>query len=496
MMIKKISARVAILFAAIAVFSTCTCPTQAEIPESNRYNVLLICVDDLRPELGCYGETVIKSPNIDKLAETGRCFMRHFVQVPTCGASRYALLTGRRTSESGGSGNGAFTGGSSGLKREPQTSGAQTLPEIFRRSGYTTAMIGKISHQPDGRVFGYNASGDGREEMPGAWDRYLTPYGQWKRGWGIFFAYADGRHREDRSGYRPVMEFTAEKDTDLPDGLLAEAAIDAIDDLAANKSDQPFFLAVGFFKPHLPFVAPKPYWDMYEGVDIPAVPNPTGTSGYGHGSGECFKYQFPFDKSARPLSAEKARQLKQAYYACVSYVDVQIGKVLDQLEKSGLADNTVVALWGDHGWHLGEHAVWGKHTPLERSLRSPLIIRVPGMKQPGRSTDALCETVDILPTLVDVCRPTKPQSCFKLGGTSLAPALADPSATVKDAAYGYWSGRTVRTDRYRLIAKPAGGDGYKSIELYDHQEDPLETKNIADDNPELTEQLLKKLGEG
>ena len=126
MMIKKISARIAILSVAITVFSTCTCTTQAETPESNRYNVLLICVDDLRPELGCYGETVIKSPNIDKLAETGRCFMRHFVQVPTCGASRYALLTGRRTSESGGSGNGAFTGGGSGLKREPQPGGAQT----------------------------------------------------------------------------------------------------------------------------------------------------------------------------------------------------------------------------------------------------------------------------------------------------------------------------------------------------------------------------------
>lgn len=471
----------------LATVGLCAAIVPAHAEEtSNRYNVLFIAVDDLRPELGCYGAEYMITPKIDALAATGRQFNHHYVQVPTCGASRYALLTGRRTSESGASGNGAFFGGRSALSRTP-LDGAQTMPELFRRSGYKTTLIGKISHQPDGKVYAYNGSGDGRIELPGAWDELATPYGRWKRGWGIFFAYADGRHREDRSGYRPVYEMPDCDDMGLPDGLMAAAACEALE----RMTDERFFLALGFFKPHLPFVAPKKYWDMYESVDIPAPANPERTSAYGHSSGECFGYQFPFPKD-RPLPEDRAKELKRAYASCVSYTDAQVGKVLAKLDELGLADKTIVVLWGDHGWHLGENMVWGKHTPLERSLNSPLIVRVPGMPFPGQATDALTETLDIYPTLIDICNTRKKGLAHSLAGKSFTAALDDPSNRGKTSAIGYWSARTVRTDRYRLIAKMKDGR-FTGVELYDHTADPLETVNVAEEKPKVVEELLQRL---
>ena len=220
---------------------------------NNRYNVLLIAIDDLRPELGCYGVQQAQSPHLDRLARESILFDRHYVQVATCGASRYALLTGLSPSSSGVTrSNGAAYAGRSAIRAQPLP-GAQTMPELFRRSGYRTICVGKISHTPDGRVFAYNGSGDGRDELPGAWDELPTPFGDWKRGWGIFFAYAGGRHREDGGGHKDLMEFVAEKDDDLPDGMLATTTIDRLQ--ALQKSGKRFLLGVGFFKPHLPFVA-------------------------------------------------------------------------------------------------------------------------------------------------------------------------------------------------------------------------------------------------
>jgi arylsulfatase A-like enzyme len=475
----------------LMLFSSSILPKASaeEETDRNRFNVLFLAVDDLRPELGCYGIDAVKSPNIDRLSHTAMRFNRHFVQVPTCGASRYALLTGRRTSESGARGNHAFYSGPTALPAEPPGDCARSMPEMFRKSGYHTVLIGKLSHTADGKVTAYDGTGDRRPEMPGAWDEMLTPYGPWKRGWGIFFAYADGRHREDGSGYMPLMEHPDCADNELPDGMMADRAIEVLRELQAK--DRRFFFGLGFFKPHLPFVAPKRYWDLYEQTEIPLPANPEATSKYSHRSGEFYKYQMTFDKT-RPLAPEAMRRAKRAYYACVSYTDAQIGRVLAELDRLGLADETIVVLWGDHGWHLGEHQVWGKHTPLERSLNSPLILRVPGMETAGKATEALVETLDIYPTLVDLCQLSFDRPCWPLAGTSLAPVLENPDHPGKTAAFGYWRGDTVRTDRYRLIADKRNGQ-YRKVELYDHREDPLETRDLSEKQPERVKQLLRKL---
>ena len=468
--------------------------------ETNRYNVLFIAVDDLRPELGCYGVSYIRSPNIDRLAETGRRFTHHYVQVPTCGASRYALLTGRSPFESNATSNDVFFSGSTALRPTASEEGAQTMPELFRRSGYHTALIGKISHQPDGKVFQYDGTGNGQPELPDAWDELLTPYGPWNYGWGAFFAYAEGQSREGQiqrgnEGRRTrneisVYEMPEVSDNALPDGMMADTAIETLKRLADQK--KPFFFGVGFYKPHLPFVAPKRYWDMYEGVDIPLPPERQTDTAYGTGSGEFFQYQMSFPKRT-PLTSADAYNVKRAYAACVSYVDAQIGRVLDTLTELRLDQTTIVVLWADHGWHLGEHNVWGKQTLFERSLRSPLIVRVPGMASPGVPTDALVETLDIFPTLRELCSPSYQKTLYPQAGTSFAAALQNPNDPGKSGAYARYSGRTLRTAEYRILARPNPQGGFRDVELYDHRTDPDEEKNIAEDEPETTRRLLERL---
>lgn len=276
-----------LIFLALVAFATV--PALAEPSETNGYNVLLIGIDDLRPELGCYGAEYAQSPHLDRFARSALQFDRHYVQVPTCGASRYALLTGRSPAVSGITrNNDALYSGPSALDADLQP-GAQSLPELFRRSGYHTTCIGKISHTADGRVFAYNGSGDGRAELPGAWDALRTPLGPWERGWGIFFAYANGRHRESGAGDQDLMEFAAVDDDALPDGMLAATACDALREYAER--DEPFFLGVGFFKPHLPFVATRADWEAFEGTEIPLPESPTRPdTAYWHGSGEFSRY--------------------------------------------------------------------------------------------------------------------------------------------------------------------------------------------------------------
>ncbi|MGB4740445.1 MAG: sulfatase-like hydrolase/transferase, partial [Fuerstiella sp.] len=313
-------------------------------------NVLFIAIDDLRTELGCYGLSYVESPHLDQLASEGTLFTNHFVQVATCGASRYAMLTGQSPATSGALGNGAMYSGKTALNVKQQP-GAQSMPELFRRSGYHTTLIGKISHTADGRVYEYNGKGDGRDEMPHAWDDKLTPFGDWKRGWGIFFAYANGRHREDGNNNKDLMEFTVENDDDLPDGMMATAAIKQLKVL--RQSDKPFFMGLGFFKPHLPFVAPKQDWDAFRQKAIPPIAAPEKSdSPHWHKSGEFYKYASGMKKTW-PLSEADSLQARRAYLACVRYVDRQVGRVLSELKESGLDKNTIVVVWGDHGWHLG-----------------------------------------------------------------------------------------------------------------------------------------------
>jgi arylsulfatase A-like enzyme len=451
-------------------------------------NVLFICVDDLRPELGCFGAAYAQTPNIDKLAKTGVCFTNHFVQVPTCGASRYALLTGRSPARSGGTGNHSFYKGKSALNPEV-LKGAQSMPELFRRNGYHTVCIGKISHQPDGRVFSYNGKGTGEPEIPHGWDELATPYGRWERGWGMFFAYKNGRHREDGKGNKDLMEFIVQKDEDLPDGLIANAAIDKLKEL--KNQNKPFFMGVGFYKPHLPFVGTRKDWDAMKKVDVPlASHQEKPDSGYWHKSNEFYKYNALFNKT-HPLTEEAQLKSKQAYLACARYSDRQIGKVLKALEDQGLAENTIVVLWGDHGWHLGDSQIWGKHTPFERAVHSPLLIRAPGLKSEGSVCSALVETLDIYPTVIDLCSLERKNTEYPLDGKSLKSLLYDPEGDIREAALSYWRNAvSVRTKSHRLIVTKTKNK-YSKIELYDIRKTPDPVKNIKDIKSELVQHMLE-----
>ena len=479
----------------VALFSllcaSCTLADERNFPAPNGKNVLFIAVDDLRPELKCYGASHAISPNIDALAKRSLVFDNHFVQVPTCGSSRYALLTGRSPLFSKALGNQAMYAGKTAINSVQQP-GAQTLPELFRRSGYHTTCIGKISHTADGRVFGYDGSGDGRDEVPHGWDELATPFGSWKRGWGIFFAYANGRSREDGDS-KDVMEFIAENDDDLPDGQMASAAIEKLK--AYRESDKRFFLGLGFFKPHLPFVATRGDWEAVKDIDVPLPPHgEKSTSKYtNRNSGEFFKYDFPYDKK-RPLDEKKIRQNKRAYLACVRYTDRQIGRVLKALDDEGLADSTVVVLWSDHGWNLGDSQQWAKHTALERAVRSPLMISVPGLTS-GQRTESLVETIDLYPTLMEICNAKFKKTQHRLDGKSLLPIFKDPAATVREASFSYWRDAvSVRNQEFRLVGKRSGKAGreLKEVELYSREQnfDPIE--NLADQHPSVVAELIQQ----
>ncbi len=461
----------------------------------NRFNLLFLAVDDLRPELGGYGIRDALTPHLDALAARGIVFEHHYVQVPTCGASRYSMLTGRSPRSSGvRAGNDGFRRAGSRIDPE-ERAGAQSWPELFRRSGYRTIQIGKISHTPDGRLFAYDGSGDGAVEVPHAWDELATPdAGPWGYGWGTFFAYADGRHREDGSGHREGMEFVAERDEDLPDGRMADAAIARIREL--GRTGERFVLAVGFFKPHLPHVAPRKDWEALSTVDVEAPRLPEKIeSPYWHRSGEYYKYDWPFEKT-RPLATVDAIEARRAYLACVRYVDRQIGRVLEALREARLDDDTIVVVWGDHGWHLGEQAIWGKHSPFERSARSALVIRVPGGRE-GVRTEALVESTDLYPTLVDLCRPAFRETERPLDGVSLAPILEGTTSGVRERAVTVQGNVTsVRTRTHRLIFREKGEGSRTKVELYDLRESGDSSTDVAASNPELVTAILESLDSG
>jgi arylsulfatase A-like enzyme len=458
------------------------------------WNVLFIAIDDLRPELGSFAVRHARTPHLDRLVSQSVLFTRHYVQVPTCGASRYALLTGRSPARSGvTSGNNGFYGGPSSLSSR-RLPGAQTLPELFRRSGYHTVCLGKISHTADGKVFAYDGQGDGRPELPHAWSELATPYGAWERGWGIFFGYADGLHREDGHGNRDLMQFTVESDDDLPDGMLARTAVQKLTELKA-RSD-PLFLGLGFFKPHLPWVAPRQDWEAMLEVDMPAPPHPEKwSSPYWHGSGEFYNYDMPFPKK-RPLPPEDQITARRAYLACVRYTDRQVGRVLKALDDLDLSDRTIVVVWGDHGWHLGDSSIWGKHSPFERAVHSPLIIRAPGVGVAGLQSPALVETTDIYPTLVDLAQPSFQKTAHPLDGISLKPLLQGRKAMLRARAISYWKNAvTVRTDSHRLVTRMTR-DGPKGVELFEMRQGADPTENLAHKEPRKVQELLMHVGDG
>jgi arylsulfatase A-like enzyme len=446
--------------------------------DTNKYNVLFIAIDDLRPELGCYGVDYAQSPHLDSFAKEAVVFDRHYVQVPTCGASRFALLTGRSPANSKALGNHATS-----KLDHTYTEKAQTLPEVFKRSGYKTACIGKISHQPDGRVFQYNGKGQGLPELPHAWDEFPTPFGAWQRAWGTFFAYDNGKHREDGKGNKDLMEFTAKKDTDLPDGMMANTAMEQL----AKWKDERFFIGLGFYKPHLPFVAPKQDWDAFEGVDIPNPANLEKAKVGSHAGGEFYKYTAPFKKD-KPLKQDALTKSRRAYLACVRYVDRQVGKVLKKLKELDLEKNTIVIVWGDHGWFLGDMQMWGKHSVLEEANRSVLMIKVPGEK--SFKTSALTETIDIFPTLLDYCKPKDQSTRFALDGLSQRAVISGEQKSLRKTAVSYWGKQvSVRTDTHRLIMNK---DGSKPF-LFEMNDGFTVTEDIATSNSKLIQEIKERL---
>jgi iduronate 2-sulfatase len=436
-------------------------------------NVLLICVDDLRPELACFGASYIHSPNIDRLASTGRVFRRHYVQAPTCGASRAALLTGQY----GGAGNGNLFQRASRIESDPE-SVPPSMPAWFREHGYTTVSVGKVSHHPGG-LGGSNWDDAADLEMPNSWDRHLLPSGLWQHPRGWMHGLANGEIRVN-AGEMDVFQSVDGPDSIYPDGISIDVALDQIDQLSSNQK-KPFFLAVGILRPHLPFGAPAKYYDLYRDTELPPTPHPTKPVGKTtwHKSGEFMKYN---RWGRNPNEDESfALEVRKHYAACVSYADAQVGRLMVKLEETGEAENTVVVLWGDHGWHLGEHAIWGKHALFEESLRSPLIISYPDIKKPGDPTDSIVETLDVFPTLCDLTELPSPQF---VDGESLLPLLADPATPGHTAVSYSGKAKTIRTDKHRLILHK---DDY--VELYDHTSAEKETNNIADTNPALVKEL-------
>jgi iduronate 2-sulfatase len=451
-------------------------------------NVLFICIDDLRPDLKAYGNPLVHAPNLDKLTGQATVFTNQYVTQPTCGASRYSLLTGRLPRKPVDLKNEAIE---QQLAGKPRTDKPETFIDNLRRNGYYTVGIGKVSHSADGYVYGYNEPRSDKLELPYSWDEMLFDAGKWKTGWNAFFAYADGSNRQSKKAEVRPYENADVPDESYPDGLSANLAVQKLKELA--KKDKPFFLSVGFFKPHLPFTAPKKYWDLYDEskitlTDSPDIPENVNEASL-HPSNEFNQYQLGEEKASlqKPVSDAYARKLRHAYYAAISYTDAQVGKVLDELKAQGLAENTIIVVWSDHGWHLGDYRVWGKHTIFDQSLRSVLIVKTPESKK-ATVRNQIVSSVDIYPTLMALCGvKTLPE----LDGKSFADLLkTKPGKNWENVAYSYYNrGITVRNDRYRLTRYFR--DKQPVIELYDHKTDPHENHNVAAQHPEIVAELTK-----
>jgi arylsulfatase A-like enzyme len=455
-------------------------------------NILFIAVDDLRPQIlnahiPHYRTDRMVTPNLDRLAEQGAVFDRAYCQIPVCGASRLSLLTGTRPFKAKNKNYGRFwtyhdhldlaspSGAPAGLNRPRDREGqpAPTLPAIFKQNGYNTRSIGKIYH---------NSRTDDTES--------------WTHGWTRIKDFKIYNIETIQSAYEIG---TGMDDADYADGKNKNEALDALRSL--SRDEKPFFLALGFAKPHLPFNCPQKYWDLYDRKDIKLADNPLAPTAAPreslHNWGELRGYENLIfkDEAKTTLDDAYARTLIHGYYACVSYADAMIGAVLDELERLKLRDNTVVVLWGDHGWNLGEHNLWCKHCLYETSLLVPLYLDVPGYRNGVRSR-ALVEYVDIYPTLCDVAGIPLPDH---LQGTSMVPLLNQPDRPWKGAVFSNWQrGKSVRTDRYRYSEFYSTGDKQLSCMLYDHQTDPMETVNIADhaDKQPLIQTLSRLLNDG
>ena len=469
------SSRLWMLATLIACISNHAAPANAETqPKPSKPNVLFIAVDDLASTLGCYGDVVAKTPNIDRLAATGTCFRRAYNQLPLCNPTRASVMTGLRPDQ--------IKVYDLDRHFRDEVPNVVTLSQAFQQAGYFAARVGKIYHYNVPASIGT----DGFDDPP-SWNQTVNPKGRDKDEEDLIF---NAEPHRKISGALSWLAADGE-DEEQTDGMIATEAIRIL----REKKDEPFFLGVGFFRPHTPYVAPKQYFDMYplESLRLPYAPagdrDDIPTAAFAH---NCPVPNYGLDEPT-------LLKATQAYYACVSFVDAQVGRLLAALEELELANDTIVVFWSDHGYHLGEHnGVWQKRTLFEEGAQSPLIIRDPSQTRHG-SCNRIVEFVDIYPTLTDLAGIESPSG---LAGRSLKPLLNDPVAQwngtaitqvlrpADDRLPEQVMGCSIRTHRYRYTEWAEGRHG---VELYDHQSDPNEFENLAEDPDERALAVIRRL---
>ncbi|GAB4457878.1 MAG: sulfatase [Armatimonadaceae bacterium] len=435
-------------------------------------NVVFISVDDMNCAAGPYKHPLVKTPNLDRLAQMGVTFEKHYVQFPLCSPSRVSLLTGLRPD----------TTRVYDLRKDFRTElpDVVTLPQLFMNNGAHSARVGKMYHYGNPGQIGTDGLDD-----PASWNERVNPRGRDKDEEDKVTNYTPKR------GLGSALAFLAADGTDeeQTDGKVATESIRIIE----QNRDKPFFLGVGFYRPHCPFIAPKKYFDMYP-LDKIVLPDEKEDD---------WSDIPPIAAYTRPnhwdLSEQQRKETVQAYYASISFLDAQVGQVLDALERNNLMDRTVIVFWSDHGYALGEHGQWMKQALFEQQLRAPLIIAAPGIKGKGKTAVGVVESVDLYPTIAEL---TGLKPAGKLHGVSLVPMLNDPAKRVKEAAYSQVTrgqgqgkppimGYSVRTERYRYTEWDGGKQGR---ELYDYRTDPQEYTNLATDSRhEKTAATMKTL---
>lgn len=445
------------------VLMLCACVTAivtvvaqpALVPTAPRLNVLFIMADDLNTDLSLYGGPA-RSPNIERLAARGVRFDRAYTQYPLCNPSRASLLTGRRPDATGVLANPGRNPMSPHFRETLPT--ATTLPQLFRTQGYVSARVGKMFHYGVPLDIGTSSLDDFK-----SWDFAVNPRGRDREILDRVVTLVPGQ-------FGGTLSWLADEGEDRAqtDGLVASEAISLLERFA--REQKPFFLGVGFYRPHTPYVAPRRYFDMYptDRIDLPALSD----------DDRARVPKAAYQRATKPqddMTDAQRREAIQAYYASTTFMDAQVGLVVQALERLGLADNTVVVFTSDHGYHLADHGLWQKPSLFERNARVPLVIAAPGRARPGATSRSLVELVDLYPTLADLAGLVPPDP---LDGLSLVPVLDAPERAVRDAAFTQaWSGYSVRTDRWRYVEWEAGRDGRQ---LYDLAADPRETRNLAD----------------
>jgi iduronate 2-sulfatase len=461
---------------------------------ASKPNVLFFAVDDLRTDIGCFGHPEAKTPNIDALAKRGMVFRRAYCQQAVCSPSRTSLLTGLRPDATK-----VYDLVTHFRDTVPDVT---ALPQHFRENGYHTVGMGKIYHP------GYDDPKSWSEpHKNGTGEGYVLAENKQRMTAGNGAAKGDkkGKKKAAVSSRGEPFEMADVPDNAYHDGSLADMAVEKLKELKAR--NQPFFLAVGFLKPHLPFNSPQKYWDLYDPTKLKLADNPfrpEDAPPYAVTDfGELRNYYGVPPTGSVP--DELARKLIHAYRAATSFTDANVGRVLDELDRLGLRDNTIVVLWGDHGWKLGEHASWCKHSNMENDTNAPLIFAAPGAKAAGQTTSALVEFVDVYPTLCELTGLPLPNH---LQGISMKPLLDNPTRPWKTAAFSQYPrslegqrlmGYALRTDRHRYVEWRDRNSGEViAQELYDHQTDPAENRNIAGlaENSELLASLAAKLNAG